>query len=138
MCVSATEFLKNGRGLMLEMRALKDAKKAAYDEACGRAVDCGAERVQTSAFNGTEESFVKFSQYSFELDKRIEEICEYRIKMLKLIQGLASPVYRALLTRYYIGCETWEQVAENMNYSVTHIHRLHEAAIKKVEEIINK
>lgn len=33
-----------------------------------------------------------------------------------------------LLRLYYIQGKTWEQVAEKMNYSVSHIHRLHRKA----------
>lgn len=45
-----------------------------------------------------------------------------------------KPRERLLLRLYYIDGLTWEQVAVNMNYSWTQVHRIHGRALQKLKE----
>lgn len=133
--MTVKEWLKNGRNLNFEIRALKEARSRALTAAVGGAVDCGAERVQKSSGNSTERLFVSYSQYSAELEQRISELEDYQNEMLKLINNIPSSTYRTLLIEYYINCKSWEDVAECMNYSMRAIQKKHGLALIDCEKI---
>lgn len=133
--MTVKEWLKNGRKLNFEIRALKEARSRALNAAVGGAVDYGTERVQTSNGNSTERLFVNYSQYSAELEQRISELEEYQSEMLKLINNIPNSTYRTLLIEYYINCKSWEKVEQDMNYSYVHIvHRLHPRALNEINK----
>lgn len=75
-----------------------------------------------------------------DLEKRITaEIDSYvdiREEAEQLISKLKSPVEQDVLRGYYLAGLTWEQVAENMNYDVRHIYRLHGRALRHIEGYI--
>ena len=119
--MTVKEWLKNGRNLNFEIRALKEARSRALNAAVGGAVDYGTERVQTSNGNSTERLFVSYSQYSAELEQRISELEDYQGEMLKLINNIPNSTYRTLLIEYYINCKSWEDVAESLGRDLSWI-----------------
>ena len=131
--MTVKEWLKNGRKLNFEIRALKEARSRALNAAVGGAVDYGAERVQTSNGNSTERLFVNYSQYSAELEQRISELEDYQAEMLRLISKIPDSTYRALLLAYYVNCKTWDEVAEALSYSVRAIQQKHGLALLECE-----
>lgn len=91
-------------------------------------------------------------QSSPEFDKiggRIERLADLRriyeaeadeaIRTMEKVKGLIESVQdvkaRELLTRRYIRCERWEQIAENMHYSRAQVFRVRD---KGVEELCRK
>lgn len=137
--MTVKEWLKDGRNLNFEIRALKEARSRALNAAVGGAVDYGAERVQASNGNSTERLFVSYSQYSAELEQRISELEDYQNEMLKLINNIPNSTYRTLLIEYYINCKSWEDVAESMKFSAYWVRRrLHSDALGSAEIIYAK
>ena len=136
--MTVKEWLKNGRKLNFEIRALKEARSRALNAAVGGAVDYSAEKVQTSNGNSTERLFVNYSQYSAELEQRISELEDYRAEMLRLISKIPDSTYRALLLAYYVNCKTWEQVAESVGYSEKQAQRKHGFALLEAEKYFEK
>ena len=132
--MTVKEWLKNGRRLQFEIQALTEARDDALNRATGGAVNYGTERVQASSGNGTEHKFISYSQYAAELERRMEELTNYRLEMLRLIARLPDSTHRALLTEYYINCKSWEDVAEAIHYSVRGRHNKHGEALEKCEE----
>ena len=131
--MTVKEFLKRGRLLNREILELTEARTRAFNAACGGAVDTSAERVQTTPANGSEGKFLTYAAYGTEIEERIRELNGYRQRMLESISKVESTTYRSLLIAYYINCKTWEQVAEDMNYSLRTIHRLHGKALWAID-----
>lgn len=136
------EWLKQGRRLKFEIDALKEARQKALNSAVGGAVNYSRERVQSSSENTTERSFADYSDYSVELERRIQELEKHRLDMLRVINAIPDTadsgngsVYRTLLIEYYINCKTWEEVAENMNYSIRALFRLHTKGLEQAEMV---
>lgn len=132
------EWLKNGRKLNFEIRALKEARDKALNAAVGGAVNYSAEKVQVSNENGKERCFVNYSQYAADLDVRIKELEYYRMEMLSLINKVDNSTYRTLLIEYYINCKSWEQVAEFIGYEVRYTQKLHGLALRECDIILKK
>ena len=124
--------MQKGRNLNFEIQSLKKARKEAYELATGITQDYSSEKVQTSKSNLSERKFIAYLEYSEKLDIKITELMEYRSKMLELINKLEDSTYRTLLISRYISCNTWERVAEDIEYSDVWVRtKLHSEALKE-------
>ena len=127
------EWLSRGRKLNYEINQLLIAKQEALELACGGAVDTSEERVQTSKENRTERKFIVYAEYDSIINKRIDELIECKNEIIRAINSVENPTYRALLIAYYINCKTWEQVADDLNYDLRWVYRLHGRALQAIE-----
>jgi len=55
-----------------------------------------------------------------------------------VIAQVRDDTLRTVLTKHYAGGQTWEQVAEELNYSVRGVYRLHKKALAAAQDIINE
>lgn len=133
--MTVKEYLLRGRKLNDEVEQLKYARRQALELACGASVGYDVEKVQTSQVNTVEKKFIAYADYSKLLDEKIDELSDYRAKMLKLINKLENTTYRTLLIARYINCKTWELIAEEMSYSDVWVRtRLHSDALQELEK----
>lgn len=126
------DFLKNGRKLNFEINELIKERDKAFVLACGTAVKYDNERVQSSCGNVTENKFINYAEYTLLIDRKIDELYKYRLNMHRVINTVQSTIHRAVLTARYINCDTWEKIAENMDYDIRHIYRIHGQALRKI------
>lgn len=131
--MTVKEWLQYGRKLNDEVEQLKYAQRQALELACETSIDMNNEKVQTSGGNATERKFIAYADYSKMLDEKIDELVDYRVRMLNLINRLDNTIYRTLLIARYINCKTWEQIADEMGYDLRWIYRLHGKALKAIE-----
>ena len=72
-----------------------------------------------------------------ELDREIVRLLDLKREIEGVIAKVDDPVLEQLLTLKYINCMmSLEQVAEALNKSWRHTVRLHNTALKKVENVI--
>ncbi len=90
-----------------------------------------------SGTRNTEPAFVRCIQKITDLEKEINEEIDRLVDLKKeirdVINDIASPNERLLLRLRYIEFMTWEQIAEQMHYSVVQIHRIHAGALQNVK-----
>ncbi len=67
-----------------------------------------------------------------ELRGDLDSLIELRRSITNAIASVSDPACRTLLELHYLCFETWEQVAEEMNYSVQHVYRLRGKALSMV------
>lgn len=130
--MSIKEFLNGGRRLNLEINELIKERDKSFVLACGTAVKYDVERVQTSPGNVTESKFIRYTEITTEIDRKIDELYSYRCEIHRLINTIDNSIYRAVLIARYINCDTWEKIAENMGYNIRHIYRIHGQALRKI------
>lgn len=80
--------------------------------------------------NPVENAYCQLADYKAEADKLLKEMSSAREHTERLINTIANPVQREVLTRRYIIGQRWEDIAESMNYSRQHVTRLHGYALK--------
>ena len=80
--------------------------------------------------NPVENAYCQLADYKAEADKLLKEMSSARERTERLINTVANPVQREVLTRRYIIGQRWEDIAESMNYSRQHVTRLHGYALK--------
>ena len=134
--MTAKEWLNRGRYLDREIDQLLEDQQNALNLACGTAVSYGGEKVQTSKKNVTERRFIAYADYSAKIDNRIDEPYAIKTEIKAAINKLDDPLLRALLIAYYINMKTFDQVANELHYSIRHINRLHNYALKEIKKII--
>ncbi len=136
--MTVKEYFQKGRKLNFEIKELILAKNNAFDMACSVTAAPSDERVQTSTKNSSELKFINYSQYVETIEKRVMELCEYRLNMLQLISKLDNVLHRTLLIDRYINCLSWEEIALCMEMTERHIYRLHGNALIAAEREYNK
>ena len=77
------------------------------------------------------------SDYAVKLDQLVARYYRQRYKRIKIFDEIMQKIEkhqdeteRQLLFERYIKCAKWEDIAEEMGYSLQHIHRLHNKAIE--------
>ena len=87
-------------------------------------------QIKEHFFRGAENCL---SDYQDKLYLENEELYKLRYAIEKAVDNCwGSETEHEILTRRYIFCEKWYDIADEMNYSLQHIHRLHNSALKKI------
>ncbi len=67
-----------------------------------------------------------------EINQDIENLVDLKRELVTAIKAIKNPEYQTLLELRYLCFKTWEHIAVDMNYSVQHIYRLHDSAVKSI------
>lgn len=67
-----------------------------------------------------------------EINADIDQLVDLKREMVAVIKAVADPEYQTLLELRFLCFKTWEQIAVDMNYSIQHIYRLRDRALKMV------
>ena len=71
-----------------------------------------------------------------DLEREVTELTEKRDSLIAQIDLLDNEDYQTLLNLRYAQEEKWEDIMAAMNYSETHVHRIHRAALASFDEIL--
>lgn len=131
--MTAKEYLRQAyiidRRLKLDTERLSAARSALY----GKAVRYNSDGPKpVSRGNITESAVLRVIELEERLTKEIDELTEKRREIERAVNAVPDEVQREVLTRRYLLYQKWEVIAEEMNYSVQHIFRLHCSALKKM------
>ena len=80
-----------------------------------------------------EDTVTKIVDLQREINNDIDGLVDFKRELTTVINKVADPELRSLLTLRYLGFKKWEDVALEMGYSVQHIYRLKKKAIEAVE-----
>lgn len=135
--MTTKEWLKRARILDKEINQLIIAKQEAFERAIGSGIDPSKEYVQGGEGNGTEVKLIRLADYELMLDEKIDKMVAIKEEIIRAIDKVDNGIYRTILLAYYVNCKTWEQVAEDMRYSVRWVHTIHGRALKEIGEVLN-
>ena len=130
------EWLERGRLLDVQINALIEERDRLFELATQSTLKTGEVRVQFSHQNCAEMSMVRYTHYSLQIDKLIDELVAVKREILITVAQVSDARFRTLLELRYISFYSWEKIAEEMSYTPRQIHRLHKKALDKVENII--
>jgi len=57
-------------------------------------------------------------------------------EIMDVIKAVSSLELRTILEKRYLSFISWERIAVELGYSIQHTYRLHDIALKEVEEIL--
>lgn len=110
------------------------AVAAAYEQQLtgGRCMQYDRQGYSGTKDNRTEDGLVRLADYRAEADRKFEELVTARKNAERLIASVSDPVGREVLTLRYIFGKRWVDIARRLNYSVSHIYRIHDRALEKM------
>ena len=110
-----------------KLRARAERRTAAY----------GRDKVSASASVDSRMDVVaRIVDAERDLDERIDRMIAARAEIQDTIEHVANEKMRALLQMRYLNGRTWEDIADQMNYSTRNVYNLHSAALKAVAPFV--
>ena len=96
------------------------------------AIDYSKDRVQTSttADAGYTKQVNKIVDLEEELGKDIQRLTMLKIEINNAVENIPDVDCSLVLSKRYILMKTWEQIAEEMEYSLSQVHRIHNKAVE--------
>ena len=73
-------------------------------------------------------------RYSAKINTKVQEYIHTLEEIKLVIDAVPNADCRSLLIKRYLQNKTWEQIAEDMNFSLTHIYRLRKKALGLLQE----
>ena len=131
--MTVKEFFQKGRNLHFEIVRLKCILEQKFDAATIKGINYDRGFVKTPSGNGQENKNVEYSDFCKLLENRIKELEDYQAKMFSIINSYPDSYGRSLLLMRYIECLSWEKIAEEMNYDVRWVQRLHGKILVELE-----
>ena len=94
------------------------------------------DKVQSSGENKLEYSVQKIVDLEREIENEIKRLIQIKRDVEGVILDVHDPVLQSILRLRYMNCLTWEQIAEEMNYSCRNVYYLSRKAIAQVNACI--
>lgn len=135
--VTAKDYLQEAyiidKKIKLDLEKL-EAMKASLQ---GRAASYSSDGSKPSnRRNSTEDSLVRVLDYEKSIDEEIGMLTAKRAEIEENIMKVSDECLREVLTRRYLIYQKWEKIADEMNYGVRHIYKLHNKALSVFQKII--
>lgn len=114
------------------VRAWKD--KYQRDKALAQRISGGlASFGARSGNNATEDALIRLAETERKTKSKINELIQIQEEITDKIMLVDDAELQAVLVYRYLNCMTFEQIAEEMHYSLISIRRKHKSALDKIE-----
>lgn len=80
-----------------------------------------------------EKIIAKIIDLENEIVADIDELVNVKREINKIINSVDNPEHRTLLEMRYLGFQTWEQIAVQLNHDSRHIRRIHGRALQEIK-----
>ena len=131
--MNAKDFLM--RGINLERRVETIKEQIEHYKALVN--DCSvtySDSPKSTASNyKLEECTQKIMDLQEELCSAMADLVDVTCEIARAIQKLDNYDYQDLLVMRYVLGKTWEKIAEDMNYGIRNVHRLHGEALREIK-----
>ena len=78
----------------------------------------------------------KIADLDAEINAEIDKLVDVQKDIMQTISRIDDERLRVILTERYIGCKTFEQIADDIHYSYMQTCRLHGKALSAVQNVI--
>ena len=101
-----------------------------------KATDYSNEPVATTKRNTSEDKLIKLADKSSEIDSKVDELVDFKIKMGDHINQLEDERHRVILREHYINGLSFLEISKNLGYTERHLYRIHGDALQKFQDIL--
>ena len=105
-----------------QLRALTQRITTAYD---GEVVS------RTRNVHALEDSVIRLMEAEESINEEIDRFVDIKMDISKTIARVRNENYRLILEKRYLCFMPWEKIAVDMGYSIQHIYRLHDWALRE-------
>ena len=92
----------------------------------------------TRKADGMEETVIKIVVLDKEINDDIDRLIDIKIEITRRINRVENLERRLLLEKRYLCMDSWEDIAEKLNYSMRYVHKLHSRALQDFNKILLK
>ena len=131
--MNAKDFMMRGINLERRVETIKDQiehYKALVNDC---SVTYSDSPKSTASNYKLEECTQKIMDLQEELCSAMADLVDVTCEIGKAIQKLDNYDYQDLLVNRYVLGKTWEKIAEDMNYGIRNVHRLHGEALREIK-----
>ena len=131
--MNAKEFLMRGINLERRVETIKDQiehYKALVNDC---SVTYSDSPKSTASNYKLEDCTQKIMDLQEELCSAMADLVDVTCEIARAIQKLGDYDYQDLLVKRYVLGKTWEKIAEEMNYELRYIHKLHGKALRELK-----
>ena len=82
------------------------------------------------------DAVMKMIDLQEEIKKDMIALVNLKREIMNVIKAVSSMELRTILEKRYLSFISWERIAVELGYSIQHTYRLHDAALKEVDEIL--
>ncbi|MDU3490651.1 MAG: DUF1492 domain-containing protein [Clostridiales bacterium] len=137
---TAEEYLKSIKRLdsfiLVYDRDLKAMEELAMSAAVGELQE---DKVQTSInLHKKEDEVVNIIDYQDRISKTLSEYVKRRHDLMKLLDKLEDPKHRVILYEKYMLHSSWGNIADSLNYSISHVKRMRTKAVEELQKIMDQ
>ena len=101
-----------------------------------KATDYSNEPVATTKRNTSEDKLIKLADKSSEIDSKVDELVDFKIKMGDHINQLEDERHRVILREHYINGLSFCEISDILGYTERHLYRIHGDALLKFQDIL--
>ena len=83
-----------------------------------------------------EDIICKIVELENTINADIDQLVDLKVEITATVQRMDNLAYRTILEQRYLCYKTWEQIATNMGYDVSWLHRLHAKALHEAEKLL--
>mgnify|MGYP002541867008 CR=1 FL=1 len=84
------------------------------------------------------DAIAKIIDLQAEINSDIDDLVGLKQNIVTLLKRVDNPEYQTILEKRYLCFMTWEQIAVDLNYSVHHLYKLHNAALDICEHLMKR
>jgi len=136
--MTAKELL--GQAYRLDQRINSKLEQVASLE--NMAMNCtsaitGMPRNTNSSVSQMADAVCKIIDIKNNLNDDLAQLLNYKISILEIIQSVNNLEYRLILEKRYLCYQPWEDIAYDLDYSVSWVLKLHRKALRAVDAVIS-
>ena len=83
-----------------------------------------------------EDAIIKIVELENEIHSDIHALVELKTEITHMIRRIENRDQQIILEQRYLCYNSWEQISVDMGYSIQHTFRLHDKALKEIEEFL--
>ena len=138
--MTAKRYLQQLRTLNIKIQQREEQIRELKSKAMGSgSLTSDSERVQTSiSGDKMSENVSRYLDLQAEVEELLASYAETKNEIITAIQKLEDPRYIEILYKRYVGFETFDRIACDMNYNYTWICELHGQALLEFQKNRNK
>lgn len=136
--MTSKEYLSQARFLDASIRTKVEQIESLNDLATScTAVISDMPRNPNRGGSKMEEAVIKIIDLQEEIKRDMMALVELKREIMEVIKSVSSLEYQTILEKRYLCFISWERIAVELGYSIQHTYRLHDAALKEVDEILS-
>lgn len=135
--MTSKEYLLQARFLDASIRTKVEQIEALNDLATScTAVISDMPRNPNRGGSRMADAVMKFIDLQEEIKNDMIALVNLKREIMDVIKAVSSLELRTILEKRYLSFISWERIAVELGYSIQHTYRLHDMALKEVEEIL--